>query len=79
MTTQSTVSDAVRQSVAEVSKHPVEEVTPDARLMEDLGIRSFGRVELAVVLEDRIGVAFTDDQVMRFKTVGDVIAAAEPR
>lgn len=77
MTTQQSAAEAVRQAIAEVSKHPIEEVQPEARLMDDLGIRSFSRVELAVVLEDRLGVSLTDEQVMRFKTVADVIAAAE--
>ena len=79
MTTQQSAAEVVRQVIAEVSKHPIEDIRPDAMLMDDLGIRSFSRVELAVVLEDRLDLSLTDDQVMRFKTVADVIAAAEKR
>lgn len=75
MTTQPSTAEAVRQSIAEVAKRPLEDVQPEAKLMDDLGIRSFSRVELAVVLEERLGVSLTDAQVMRFSTVADVIAA----
>lgn len=77
MTTQPSIAEVVCESVAGVARRPVGDVRPDAKLMDDLGIRSFGRVELVVALEDRLGIAFTDDQVMRFRTVADIIAAAE--
>lgn len=80
MTTQrQATAPAIRQVVADVAKRSIDDVQPGSRLMDDLGIRSFSRVELAVVIEDQFGVALSDAQVMRLKTVADVIAAVERR
>jgi len=43
----------------------------------DLGLDSLGRVELAVLLEEEIGLSLSDDQVAELKTVGDLLAALE--
>ena len=70
-------AEAIREAVARVAKRPLEDVQPSSDLMGDLGIRYVSRVELAVITEDQFGVALTNEQVMRFKTVADVIAAVE--
>ncbi len=76
-TTKPATAEAIRRAVARVAKRPLEDVQPGSNLMADLGIRSFSRVELAVIVEDQFGVALTNEQLMRFKTVADVIAAVE--
>ena len=53
------------------------EVTPEARLGNDLGIDSLTMVEVVVAAEDRFGLVIADDDWSRFVTVGDVIAYIE--
>lgn len=64
--------EVIRIAIAELTKHTLAEVKPTSRLAEDLGLRSLGRVELAVTLERRLGMAVRDEQVMRANTVADL-------
>jgi acyl carrier protein len=67
-----TPRDILIAAVAETAKRPPASVTDTSRLAEDLGLRSLGRIELAVLLERRLGKAVRDDQVMTAKTVADL-------
>ena len=53
------------------------DVTPEARLGNDLGIDSLTMVEVVVAAEDRFGLVIADDDWSRFVTAGDVIAYIE--
>jgi acyl carrier protein len=71
------VLDAVRESVLALSKRAPPDITPSTRLSEDLGLRSMHRVELAVMLEGKLGRAVNDMTVMRARTVGDLARSLE--
>ncbi len=49
-----------------------EQLTPDARLVEDLSADSLTIVQIAMAIEDRFGLSVPDDRWERVKTVGDV-------
>lgn len=55
----------------------VSKVTPDARIIEDLGADSLDVVELLSRLEDEYGVVIPDEDVENMKTVADVAATLE--
>ncbi len=63
--------------VAEVSGVEVESLGPETELVGQLGIDSPKALQLLVELEDRLGVEIDDDDVVKLKTVGDVIQAIE--
>jgi len=67
-----TNDEIIRRAVAETSKRPLGSITTASRLAEDLGLRSLARIELAVMLERRLGKAVRDDQVMTAVTVEDL-------
>ncbi|GBD43978.1 4-hydroxyphenylalkanoate adenylyltransferase [bacterium HR40] len=50
-------------------------VQPDSRLDRDLGIDSLGRAELALRLEQRLGVALAGEVLEQVATVRDLVAA----
>ena len=56
---------------------PLSKVTPDAKIVEDLGADSLDVVELLSRLEDEYGVVIPDDDVENLKTVADVAAELE--
>jgi acyl carrier protein len=57
-----------------------EEVTPDARIVDDLGADSLDRVEFAMALEEHFSLPeITDDDVEKLKRVKDVVAYVERR
>jgi len=67
-----TSREILRGAVADASRQPLATITETSRLDEDLGLRSLSRIELAVLLERRLGKAVRDDQVIAAKTVADL-------
>ena len=53
----------------------LENVTPESRLIEDLGMDSIGMMMLSMSIEDEFGVVF--DGPVSFKTVQDVLTFLE--
>jgi acyl carrier protein len=49
------------------------EVAGGQRFREDLGIDSLSLIDLAVAAEDAFGIRIPDDDLERFRTVGDAI------
>jgi len=56
-----------------------EKISPEQRLVEDLGIDSFMSVELVFELEDQAGISIPDKDFMNLKTVQDVISYIQSR
>ncbi len=50
-----------------------EQVTLEARLIEDLGADSLDAVELNMAIEDAFGVEIPDSALAELKTVGDLV------
>ena len=48
-------------------------ITRDSRLMEDLKADSANIMVMIMDLEDQFGITVEDDQIMKLKTVGDVV------
>jgi acyl carrier protein len=48
-------------------------LTPATRIFNDLGIGRFGRLKLALYLEETFDVELPDEAVARFETVGDIM------
>ena len=74
---QDTVLAGITQVLGDAVGVDQAEVTPEARLGNDLGIDSLTMVEVVVAAEDRFGLVIADDDWSRFVTVGDVIAYIE--
>jgi acyl carrier protein len=49
-----------------------EQLTPDAKLTEDLGADSLSHVQIIMKLEDEFEITIPDEQAERVQTVGDV-------
>lgn len=58
------MAETVRQVIADALKLPVERVTLDAYLIEDLGAESLDFVEIAFKLEKAFGVGILKDNIM---------------
>lgn len=51
-----------------------EELTPDARFREDLGLDSLDMVDLVSTLENELGVPVNDKVALALTSLGDVVA-----
>jgi acyl carrier protein len=56
---------------------PEAQLTPDARLQEDLGADSLEEVEIIMALEERFGLSIPEEMAERISTVGDLFEALE--
>ena len=65
--------EKVKELIAETLNCDLEQVTPQARLAEDLGADSLAAVELSMALEEEFGVTIADEDLPGLKTVGDLV------
>ncbi len=67
----------VREIVAEQLGVDVEEVTPEASFIDDLGADSLDTVELVMALEEGFDIEIPDEDAEQIKTVNDAIKYIE--
>lgn len=67
----------VREIVAEQLGVDVEEVTPEASFIDDLGADSLDTVELVMALEEAFEIEIPDEDAEQIKTVNDAIKYIE--
>ena len=65
--------ETVRDMIAEQLKVDPAQIKPESRLMEDLKADSANIMVMIMDMEDRFGITVEDDQIMKLKTVGDVV------
>jgi acyl carrier protein len=73
------VAEKVRNIVAEQLGVKLEEVTPEAKFVEDLGADSLDTVELVMALEEEFGTEIPDEDAEKILTVGDAIRYIEQK
>ena len=65
--------DTVKEMIAAQLRADPATITEDTRLVEDLKADSANIMVMIMDLEDQFGVTVEDDQIMKLKTVGDVV------
>ena len=68
------IADDVRELVVEQLGVSEDEVTPEARFIEDLGADSLDTVELVMAFEEKFDVEIPDEDAEKITTVGEAIA-----
>ena len=71
------IDQRVKEIVVEQLGVKAEQVTPQAKFIEDLGADSLDTVELVMALEEEFGIEVPDDQAEKLQSVGDVIKYVE--
>jgi acyl carrier protein len=66
-----TISE-LRLLVSEQLGLPLDEVTEDARLVEDLGAQSLDLVNLIAAVDDRFGFEIAEEKIQNIVTVIDI-------
>ncbi|MBR4577888.1 MAG: acyl carrier protein [Clostridia bacterium] len=66
--------ETIKGMIAEQLKVDPADIKPESRLIEDLKADSANIMVMIMDLEDRFGITVEDDQIMKLKTVGDVVA-----
>ncbi|HQC42193.1 MAG TPA: acyl carrier protein [Verrucomicrobiota bacterium] len=72
-----TIEEKVKKIIVEQLTVNPDQVTPDAKFVEDLGADSLDNVELIMALEEEFGLEVPDDEAEKLQSVGDVIKYIE--
>jgi acyl carrier protein len=64
--------DEIKKLIVEQLNVPEEKVTPEARLIEDLGVDSLDTLEMLMNLEDEYGIQIPNEDAQKLITVQDV-------
>lgn len=67
------VFETVRSMIAKQLKADESAITRETRLLEDLKADSANVMVMIMDMEDKFGIMVEDDQIMKMKTVGDVV------
>ena len=73
------VADALREIMAARLGLPAEQLVPEARLVEDLGLDSLDAVELAISVERKFDIEVPEEELAKLKTVADMLALVASR
>ena len=71
------IFETVKKMIATQLKVEESAITMDSRLVEDLKADSANVMVMIMDLEDNFGIMVEDDQIMKLKTVGDVVKYIE--
>lgn len=69
--------EQVKAIILETLNCDEEKITMEASLMDDLEADSLDAVELNMAIEDSLGIAVSDEELSKMKTVGDIVRYLE--
>lgn len=79
MAAEKTIEERVKDIIVEQLGVTAEQVSPEAKFIEDLGADSLDTVELVMALEEEFGQEIPDEEAEKLQTVGDVTKYIEEK
>lgn len=67
------IVDEIAIILRRVVPHELPTVTLESSLVDDIGIDSLGTYELIMDAEDRFGIEIGDDQLVKIKSIRDIV------
>ena len=77
MSDETSTEDQIKKIVVDQLGVNADQITPEAKFIEDLGADSLDTVELVMALEEEFGNEIPDEEAEKLTTVGDVIQYIE--
>ena len=77
MSEEISIEDRIKKIVVEQLGVNADQVTSEAKFIEDLGADSLDTVELVMALEEEFGNEIKDEDAEKLTTVGDVVRHIE--
>lgn len=77
--THDSIFSTVRSLIQQVSVVPIDAITEESRLREDLALDSVASMELLSMLDEALGLQFEMEDVLGVETVGGVVSVAMAR
>ena len=66
------LQDRLSQILIQISGADPAQITPEARLIEDIGIDSLGFYEILIEADESLGIKIREEDLLKFRTVGDI-------
>jgi acyl carrier protein len=79
MAADKSIEQKVKDIIVEQLGVNADQVTADAKFIEDLGADSLDTVELVMALEEEFGIEVPDEEAEKLQSVGDVIKYIEEK
>ena len=79
MAAEKSIEQRVKAIITEQLGVNPDQVTPDAKFIEDLGADSLDTVELVMALEEEFGQEIPDEEAEKLQSVGDVVKYIEDK
>lgn len=64
----------IRSMIADAMMIEEDQITEETRFIEDLHADSLDIVQMIIAMEREFGKKFSDDEIAKIKTVGDVVS-----
>ncbi|MEN9734640.1 MAG: acyl carrier protein [Limisphaerales bacterium] len=77
MAAEKSIEQRIKDIIVDQLNVNADQVTPEAKFIEDLGADSLDTVELVMALEEEFGVEIPDEEAEKLQTVGDVLKYVE--
>jgi acyl carrier protein len=77
MAAEKTIEQRVKDIIVDQLGVNPDQVTPEAKFIEDLGADSLDTVELVMALEEEFGQEIPDEEAEKLQSVGDVVKYIE--
>lgn len=77
MADENSIEPKVKDIIVEQLGVGADQVSPEAKFIEDLGADSLDTVELIMALEEEFGIEVPDEEAEKLVSVGDVIRYIE--
>ena len=77
MTEEKSLEERIKQIIVDNLNVKAEQITPEAKFIEDLGADSLDTVELVMALEEEFGNEIPDEDAEKLTSVADVISYVE--
>ncbi len=77
MSDETSTEDRIKKIVVDQLGVNADQITPEAKFIEDLGADSLDTVELVMALEEEFGNEIPDEEAEKLSSVGDVIQYIE--
>ena len=77
MSDETSTEDRIKKILVDQLGVNADQITPEAKFIEDLGADSLDTVELVMALEEEFGNEIPDEEAEKLTTVGDVIQYIE--
>ncbi len=69
--------EEVRKALAKQLRIDIEKITPDSKIMSDLGADSLDVLQLLMTIEEDMGIRVPDEELAAFEKVSDIVKYLE--